>query len=151
MVIEAYLAELQRTRDETLKWFALNSAELAKTYAPGKWNVRYLLNHLADSETVLLYRLKRVISEPDQQIRYYDEAAWAQRLDYATMPLEIARELYRWSREAVLHLAPRHYEGSDKISFVHSTDGVRTLRDEFDKVAWHNEHHLVQIRAAVSP
>jgi hypothetical protein len=149
MTIEAYLAELRRTRDETLGFFALDDAELRKTYAPGKWNVRYLLNHLADSETVLLYRLKRVISEPDQQIWYYDEAAWARRLDYATTPIEIARELYRWSREAVLHLAPRHYDGSEKISFVHSTDGPRSLRDEFDKVAWHNEHHLAQIRAAV--
>jgi len=32
---------------------------------------------------------------------------------------------------------------------VHSADGVRTLRDEFDKVAAHNEHHLGQIRLAL--
>jgi hypothetical protein len=27
---------------------------------------------------------------------------------------------------------------------------VRTLKDEFDKVASHNQHHLDQIRAALS-
>jgi len=26
---------------------------------------------------------------------------------------------------------------------------VRTLKDEFDKVAWHNEHHLEQIDLAL--
>ncbi len=33
--------------------------------------------------------------------------------------------------------------------FVHSVTGVRTLKDEMDKVAWHNEHHLGQIRTAL--
>jgi hypothetical protein len=28
--------------------------------------------------------------------------------------------------------------------------GVRTLKDELDKVASHNEHHLEQIRAALA-
>ena len=28
--------------------------------------------------------------------------------------------------------------------------GVRTLKDEMDKVASHNEHHLAQIRTALS-
>jgi hypothetical protein len=33
---------------------------------------------------------------------------------------------------------------------VHSETGVRTLKDEIDKVAWHNENHLAQIRAALA-
>jgi hypothetical protein len=36
------------------------------------------------------------------------------------------------------------------LEFVHNVTGVRTLRDEFDKVAAHNAHHLTQIRAALS-
>jgi hypothetical protein len=32
---------------------------------------------------------------------------------------------------------------------VHSVTGVRTLKDEFDKVASHNQHHLDQIRRAL--
>jgi len=36
------------------------------------------------------------------------------------------------------------------LEFVHSVDGVRTLREEFDKTAAHNEHHLSQIRLALS-
>ena len=33
---------------------------------------------------------------------------------------------------------------------VHSVTGVRTLKDEMDKVASHNEHHLAQIRTALA-
>ena len=149
MTLDDYLRELERTGAETLRYFALDDASLARTYAPGKWSVRFVLNHLADSETVLLYRIKRVISEPEQHIRYYDEAAWAAKLDYATMPLEVARELYRWSRAAVKHLATSHFDGSEHLAFMHSKDGRRTLRDEFEKVAWHNEHHLAQVRRAL--
>ncbi|HEY7568150.1 MAG TPA: hypothetical protein VH762_11300 [Gemmatimonadaceae bacterium] len=34
-------------------------------------------------------------------------------------------------------------------SWVHSETGVRTLKDEFDKVAAHNQKHLDQIRRAL--
>jgi hypothetical protein len=42
-----------------------------------------------------------------------------------------------------------HYEKDGHREFVHSETGVRTLKDEFDKVASHNEHHLQQIELAL--
>jgi hypothetical protein len=42
-----------------------------------------------------------------------------------------------------------YYEQKGQLEFVHSVTGVRTLKDEFDKVASHNEHHLGQIRLAL--
>jgi len=41
------------------------------------------------------------------------------------------------------------YESKGHLELVHSVTGVRTLKDEFDKVASHNEHHLSQIRLAL--
>ena len=61
---EDLIRELERTRDESLKYFSLSDADLARAYAPGKWSVRHLLNHLTDSEIVLSERLRRAISEP---------------------------------------------------------------------------------------
>ena len=49
-------------------------------------------------------------------------------------------------REGVLYVARLHYEQDGQREFVHSETGVRTLKAEFDKVAWHNEDHLKQIR-----
>ena len=144
-----FIDQLDRTKARTLEYFDLSEEDLERSYAPGKWTIRYLLNHLADSETVLFYRIRRVISEPNQVIWFYDQDAWAQKLDYSTVPLDLARGLYATSRDGVIHYARKHYERSADISFVHSLTGLRTLKDEFDKVVSHNEHHVEQIEQAL--
>jgi hypothetical protein len=143
------IQELEATRDETLKYYSLGERELERTYAPGKWSVRYILHHLSDSETVLFDRIRRVLSEPRQVIWVYDQDAWASGLDYAQVPLDISRRVYESVRAAILYYAGRYYEAKGHLEFVHSVTGVRTLKDEFDKIASHNEHHLSQIRSAL--
>jgi hypothetical protein len=142
--------DLEVTRDETLKYFGLGDADLARTYADGKWSVRFLLHHLADAETVLYDRIRRVISEPRQVLWVFDENAWANGLNYAERPLSLSRDVYVSVRQSVIYYATSNYERDGHLEFVHSVTGVRTLKDEFDKVATHNAHHLEQIRAALS-
>jgi len=143
------IQELERTRDDTLKCFSLEQRDLARTYGPGKWSVTYVLHHLSDSETVFFDRIRRVLSEPRPVLWVMDQDAWAKGLDYSRVPLEISRRVYESVRNATIYYAGVHYERSGQLEFVHSVDGVRTLRDEFDKVAAHNEHHLRQIRLAL--
>jgi hypothetical protein len=143
------IRDLERTRDEMLKYFALDERDLARTYGPGKWSVRYLLHHVTDSETVFYDRICRVLSEPRQVLWFYDQDAWAEGLDYSKRPLDIWRRIFESSREAIIYYAGLHYEEKGHLEFVHSVTGVRTLKDEFDKVANHNEHHLEQIRIAL--
>lgn len=143
-------ARLESTRDRTLKYFDLNEEDLDRTYAEGKWSVRYLLHHLADAETVLSDRIRRTISEPRQVLWAFDQDAWAKALNYLEMPLDVSRRIYEATREATIHLARQHYDKSGHLEFVHSETGVRTLKDEFDKVASHNAHHLAQIEKALA-
>jgi DinB family protein len=144
------IEQLEETREQTLKCFALGDEDLARTYAEGKWSVRFLLLHLADSETVFFDRIRRVLSEPRQVLWYYDQDAWAAGLDYSRLPLDISGRVYQSVRDAIIYYARLYYEQKGHLEFVHSVTGVRTLKDEFDKVAIHNEHHLRQIRAALS-
>jgi hypothetical protein len=141
--------ELEKTRDETLRYFSLDERDLTRTYAPGKWPVRFILHHLADSETVLFDRIRRVLSEPRQVLWVFDQDAWARGLDYSRVPLDISREVYKSVRAAIIYYAGMYYGQKGHLEFVHSVTGVRTLKDEFDKVASHNEHHLSQIRLAL--
>jgi DinB superfamily len=141
--------DLESTRDETLDYFALGERDLARAYGPGKWSVRFILLHLADSETVLYDRIRRVLSEPRQVLWVFDQDAWAQGLDYANVPLALSRRVYESVRNAVIYYAGLHYERKGHLEFVHSVTGVRTLKEEFDKVASHNEHHLGQVRLAL--
>lgn len=144
------LDDLPRTRDETLRYYALGDADLARRNAPGKWTVRELLLHLADSETVLYERVRRVLSEGRQVIWAYDQDAWARAIPYDRHPLPLARDLYMATRAAVLWFAAEHYVTRGHLEFVHSETGVRTLAQELEKIAAHNEHHLAQIRAALT-
>jgi uncharacterized damage-inducible protein DinB len=150
-VTDELIRELERTRDETLRYFSLGQSELARTYGPGKWSVRYILHHLSDTETVFLDRIHRVLSEPRPVIWAMDQDAWAKHLDYSEMPLELARRVYEPVRNAIIYYAEKYYEEKGGLEFVHSKTGLRTLKDEFDKVTSHNAHHLEQIRSALAP
>ncbi len=141
--------ELERTRDETVRYFGLGEADLARTYAPGKWPVRFILHHITESESVFFYRIRQVISEPKQVVWFYDQDAWATALDYGHLPLELSRSIYQPVRAAIIHHARVHYERDGSREFVHSLSGLHTLQYQFDDVASHNEHHLAQVRTAL--
>jgi hypothetical protein len=144
------IRQLQATRDETLQHFELGEAELARSYGADKWSVRFILLHLADSETVLFERIRRVLSEPRPVLWVMDQEAWARGLEYHRLPLGLSRRVFESVRNAMIYYAAEYYETKGSLEFVHSVTGVRTLKDEFDKVAAHNENHLRQIRAALS-
>ena len=109
--------------------------------------------HFASSgraETVLYDRIRRAISEPKQVLWAFDQDAWAKGLDYTQTPLELSRQIYEAVRACVIYQARVHYEKGGHLEFVHSETGIRTLKEEFDKVAWHNAHHLEQIEIALT-
>src|SRR5450631_2598187 len=77
------ISQLQATADRTLPYFDLSEEDLARTYQPGKWPVRFLLHHLDDAETVLFDRIRRIISEPRQVLWAFDQDSSASGLDYS--------------------------------------------------------------------
>jgi hypothetical protein len=144
------VARLEATRNQTLRYFDLSDGQLDRSYGSGKWSVRFILHHLADSETVLFDRIRRVLSEPKQVLWAFDQDAWARGLDYSTMPLDLSRRIYDAVRAGIIYQARTQYDKSGHREFVHSETGIRTLKDEFDKVVAHNEHHLRQIDLALN-
>ncbi len=143
------IQSLEATRDETLEHFHLGEPELALSYAPGKWSIRFILHHLADAETVLFDRIRRVLSEDRGVLWAFDQDAWAKGLGYTQRPIDLSRRIYESTRDGIIYYARSNYSKNGQLEFVHSETGVRTLKDEFDKVAAHNQHHLEQIRTAL--
>jgi hypothetical protein len=143
------ITRLEATRDRTLSYFDLSDEQLDRTYGPGKWSVRFLLHHLGDAETVLFDRIRRVLSEPRQVLWAFDQDAWASGLNYSHLPLDMSRRIYEAVRAGIIYQARLRYDTDGHREFVHNQTGVRTLKDEFDKVASHNAHHLEQIDLAL--
>lgn len=141
--------ELEKSKQTTLQFFNLPLDDLDKRYAPGKWTIRQILHHLADAETILYERIRRVISGPQQVLWVFDQDRFCEQLNYDKFPLEINKDIFNVTRRAMIYVLEQHYDDKKDLTFIHSKTGKRTLGDEFEKVAWHNEHHLNQIRQAL--
>lgn len=141
---------LKTTRDKTTAFYDLPEQELNKTYGPGKWTVRQILNHLADAEIVLNERIRRAIAEEHPFVVVFDQDRWNEKLDYNSYPLSVSKQVFMSVRASIIYLAEKHYAGSENIRFFHTTAGIRTLQQEFDKVANHNFDHIKQIEVALA-
>lgn len=143
------LKGLHATRDLTLSYFDLDESDMERRYSPGKWTIKQLLHHITDAETVLYDRIRRGISKPDQVVWGFDQDAWAVGLDYNTLPVKEAKETYKAVRNSIITLAQKYYVTHGKNQYIHSETGLRTVKDEFDKIVWHNKHHLDQMDIAM--
>lgn len=143
------IKKLSETKIITEAYFDLPENDLQKSYGIGKWNIRNILVHLADAESVLHERLKRIISEPKKVIWAFDQDLWCKNLNYESFPLEISKGLFSANRQSVIYLANQYYQHLGSIEFVHSETGIRTLKQEFDKIANHNAEHIKQIKLAL--
>lgn len=121
-------------------------AELDFKAAPEKWSLRQIVAHLADAETVLAGRFRRIIAEDNPVLIGYDQNAWASNLNYSKRKPSECMELFRLLRtdcyELLKDLAPDTYSRQGN----HSERGVITLRDLLQSAAEHAESHARQIQ-----
>ena len=88
-------------------------------------------------------------AEPKQVIWAFHQDLWSEHLDYEHFPLDISKMLFVSNRNSIIYLADKFYEQYGHKEFVHSQMGIRTLREEFEKVVTHNQGHLDHIKLAL--
>src|SRR5438876_7624801 len=77
---------------------------LRRPEAPGKWSTIEVIQHLADTELVIGWRTRIVLTEERPVIQGYDQDAWARTLGYRAVPLAMALDQLRGIRLANLRL-----------------------------------------------
>lgn len=122
-------------------------AELDFTPAPGKWSLRQILCHLADSEMEAGVRMRRIIAEENPTLLAYDQDAWAQRLDYSRRKTTQALETFRHIRGVNYDLLQGLPEEAFQRQGTHSERGLVTLLEMLRIYARHAEKHAEQIQA----
>src|SRR5438105_67988 len=80
----------------------VSDATLSIPEAPGKWSMRQVIRHLADSDVVWGWRLRLVLAQDRPAITGYDQDLWADRLGYATANVEHALEEFAVLRRSNL-------------------------------------------------
>src|SRR3954453_11722974 len=119
--------------------------------APGKWSVRQIIAHLADSELVGAHRMRLVSAQENPTLPAFDQDAWTRNLDYARRKPKQSLETFRRIRAEnydLLKTLPA--EAFDRVG-THTENGVVTLRSLVEGYAHHAENHarqLQEIRAA---
>jgi len=124
---------------------SLSENEANHRYAEGKWSVKELVGHMADTERVFSYRLLRIARADATPLAGFDENAWARTAPHGDRRLaDIADELIAVRRAT--------------IALVASLDEAALLRTALANnksvsaraICWiipgHAEHHLDVLR-----
>jgi hypothetical protein len=130
----------------------LTERQLSQPEATGKWSIRQVVRHLADSDLVWGYRVRMVLAHDRPAITGYDQDLWADRLHYDQAPLEMSLEEFRVLRRSNLRLISAASPLDLQRVGVHAERGEESVAHMIRLYAGHDLLHLRQIeriRAAV--
>lgn len=120
-------------------------AQLFRRPAPGKWSVAEIMAHLADTEIVVSWRLRQILSSNGIALQSYDQDLWANAFDYGHRDPRHSLETFRLLRQnnlALLKAAPRRlWENYG----VHQERGNESIAHTIRMIAGHDVNHLQQV------
>jgi hypothetical protein len=114
---------------------------------PGRWSVREIVHHLADSEMTAAVRLRLLLAEDRPTIRGYDQDEFARRL-YYDRPYEASLELFRLVRQSTAEILDRLTPAEWVREGTHTEAGPYGVEGWLKTYADHAHKHARQIRAA---
>jgi len=113
---------------------------------PGKWSIRQIMAHLADSEMVGAHRFRLVAAEENPTLTAFDQNAWSRNLDYARRKPKTSLETFRRIRAENFELLKELPESAFERTGNHTERGTVTLRQLVEVNAGHAESHARQIQ-----
>ena len=114
--------------------------------APGKWSVRLIMAHLADSELVSGHRCRQIAAEENPTIIAFDQELWARNLNYAGRKPKQSLETFRRLRAENCDLLKSLPESAFERAGTHTEVGRMTLRALVERNAQHTESHARQLQ-----
>jgi hypothetical protein len=112
---------------------------------PGKWSVRQVVQHLADSDVVGAFRFRMVLAHEAPELPGYDQDLFAERLRYQEADLATALDDFEFLRNLNLRLLRRATPEDLKRVMRHAERGDEPLAHMIKLYAGHDVVHLRQI------
>lgn len=112
---------------------------------PGKWSVRQVVRHLADSELVGGFRFRMVLAHDAPELPAYDQDLWAKRLRYQDADLTAALAEFAALRRGNLQLLRAATPEDLRRVMRHSERGDEPLSQMIWMYAGHDLVHLRQV------
>ncbi|MEK7348543.1 MAG: DinB family protein [Candidatus Eisenbacteria bacterium] len=114
-------------------------------YAEGKWSVKEVVGHMADTERVFAYRLLRFSRGDETPLASFNENSYVPAGAFGARTLRSLAEEFRAVREATLRLL----EGLDDRAMSRrgvAADNPVTVRALAWIIAGHERHHVAILR-----
>jgi hypothetical protein len=121
----------------------LGAQGVERSPAPGKWNTRQILAHLADCEVVFAFRLRQTLAEPKHVMQPFDQDVWAG--PYAAYDVASAMNTFASVREWNLRLIKSLPAEAFAKTCNHPERGEMTFRTIVETMGGHDLNHLGQI------
>jgi hypothetical protein len=137
---------LERQIEETVELLSsLDEDQANYRYAPGKWSIRQVVGHMADSERIVSYRALRFARGDRASLPGFDENEYVDRANFDFQSLGSLVEEFRTVRMATLSLF-RSFD-SDMWLIRGTASGYEfTVRAIAYQIAGHEIHHVGLIR-----
>ena len=123
----------------------LSNQQISQPEVVGKWSMRHVMQHLADSELVCGFRLRMVLAQDRPPLSGYDQDLWADRLRYHEADAEQALHEFSVLRHANLRLLQRASAQDLKRVGVHVERGEESIEHMTQLYAGHDLLHLDQV------
>jgi len=68
------------------------------------WSIHEIIVHMGDSESMSALRVRKLIVEPGSTLMGYEEAKWADALDYKNQDTQDSLEIIRLARQSTYRL-----------------------------------------------
>jgi uncharacterized damage-inducible protein DinB len=140
------VAALKKQGDETQQLIAsLGEERAAYRYAPGKWSIKGVLGHIADSEKIFGYRLLAIARGEKSSLPGFDENEYANNAHFDDWPLrDLAESLSLVRRANVLTVRNLSADDWNRRGIANQNE-TTALALAFTLVG-HERHHLNVLR-----
>ena len=122
--------------------------ELDTAPGEGKWTVREIVHHLADSEMTSAIRLRLLIASANPPISGYDQEEFARKLYYTDRPIEASLDAFNAARRSTAEILDRLTEAEWLREGTHTEHGRYTVHKWLELYAAHAHLHAQQILVA---
>ena len=124
----------------------LTDGQLDTPYGEGKWTVRQVVHHLADSHMNGCARMRLVLTENMPTLMTYQQELWAELPDARTLPIEPSMSILNGLHRRMAAMFDSASDSDWGRSANHPEDGTVTFDDLLAVYADHCERHLDHIR-----
>ena len=140
------LQTLTQLKESTYKFFTLIPAGKEDyAYAPGKWTIKQVVNHMIDTERVFAFRLLCFARKDENAMPGFDENAYADNVDVSGRTLNDLATEFKILRETNLYLYRSITPAQSLYKGVASGKNV-SVRALLYIIAGHELHHLAILK-----